>query len=465
MSTNNAHQSVRSIQVRLFLLLLRAFGIVVLLMVVFLLALTGIFIIYPRTNNPFSYSPLATSLESYYVAHGNWQGVERIFTARTLSPFSNQFPRWERSTLLDAQGQVVVDHGQIHSPIIGTVYQDQPGNDRMPLTVDGVQVGTLVYLAAESPTPERAALRYLQPLLFVSIVPAVLTLVIGLFLTRRVVTPLANVISAAQSVASGDLTARVPSSGPDDLRALSDSFNHMAEALETSDRERKNMLADVAHELRTPLSVMRGRMEGIVDGIYPVDDSQIALVLEETYLVERLVEDLRILSLAESRQLHLERRPLDLSDLAKRAASLFEAEAAERGFQFTLDIQPGLPMVIGDAQRIEQVISNLVGNALRYTPEGGHIKIKLDQLPEGVRMQVSDNGLGVSEEDLPHLFDRFWRGERSRSRAAGGAGLGLAIAKQLVEAQGGMISARNLPEGGLEVSFVLPVQTEPAPAG
>ncbi len=456
----NARKSVRSIQVRLFMLLLRAFGIVVLLMVIFLLALTGIFIIYPRNNNPFGLSPLAASLESYYLAHGNWQGVERIYTGRTLSPLAELPPRWGRSLLLDGDGRVVVDHGLTGTSLIGTVYQVQSGDESLPLSVQGIQVGALVYQTNESPAPGRTALRFLQPLVNISVVPAVLTLIIGLFLMRRVVNPLANVISAAQSVAAGDLSTRVQSSGPDDLRALSDSFNQMAESLQSSDRKRRDMLADIAHELRTPLSVMRGRMEGIVDGIYPVDESQIALVLEETYLVERLVEDLRILTLAESRQLHLEQRPVDLGELAKRAASLFEAEAAEKGFRFSLDIQPDLPMVSGDAQRLEQVISNLVGNALRYTPDGGQINIQVDLIPDAVRVRVSDTGPGVPEEDLPHIFDRFWRGDKSRSRAAGGAGLGLAIARQLVEAQGGAIRASNLPGGGLEVTFSLPLQPE-----
>ena len=458
--TNNARKSIQSIQRRLFILLLRAFVIVVLLMVVFLLTLTTIFFALPRNSNFFSNSPLSASLESYYLAHGSWQGVERIVSGQTLSPLADLPPRWNRSVLLDANGVVVVDHGSIHTPLVGTTYQIRPGDEQLPLRVQNVQVGSLVFENIESPSPQRIALRFLQPLVQLSIIPALFTLIIGMLLVRRLVNPLASVIAAAKSVAAGDLTTRVKSSGPDDLRALSDSFNQMAEALENSDRKRRDMLADVAHELRTPLSVIRGRLEGIVDGIYPADQSQIALVLEETYLVGRLVEDLRILTLAESRQLHLEQRPVDLALLARRAASLFEAEANERGFQLSLEIPPDLPQVNGDAQRIEQVISNLVGNALRYTPVGGKITIKADVTDEVVRVRVSDTGEGVPEEDLPFIFDRFWRGDRSRSRTAGGAGLGLAIAKQLVEAMGGIISACNLPESGLEVTFTLPVTAE-----
>jgi signal transduction histidine kinase len=229
----------------------------------------------------------------------------------------------------------------------------------------------------------------------------------------------------------------------------------MAGALERNDRERRDLLADIAHELRTPLTVIRGKLEGIVDGVYPADESHVAPVLEETYVLEKLVEDLRLLTLAEMRQLHFDHEAVDLNDLAGRAADLFSAEAAEKSVTIGLDTEPSLPTVTADPQRVAQVIGNLLSNALRYVPEGGRITITTRRISEGVELAISDNGPGVPESDLPKLFDRFWRGEKSRSRAAGGAGLGLAIARQLIEAQGGRITASNDPEGGLRVAFVL----------
>jgi signal transduction histidine kinase len=231
----------------------------------------------------------------------------------------------------------------------------------------------------------------------------------------------------------------------------------MAASLEQSDNERRNMLADIAHELRTPLTVMRGRLEGIVDGIYPANAEQISPALEETYLLERLVEDLRLLTLAETRQLHFEQREVDLGAVAAHVFDLFQAEAEDK--QIKLSFQhPAEPAVASlDPQRIEQVLGNLVSNALRYTPEGGQVDLTVEKTAGKAILIVSDDGPGVPAEALSSIFQRFWRGEKSRSRASGGAGLGLAIARQLVEAQGGEIQAENRPEGGLKISIQFPL--------
>jgi len=448
--------TVASIQRRLFLLLLRAFAIVVVIVVISLLILTGIWLSTPSRINPITQTPLITSLETYYLVHGNWDGVHRLFVDHAITPLADLPPRWERSLLLDDSGRVVIDRGQTDSSLVGKVYSHQADETQFVLRVNDAPVGTLIVEPNDAPIAWRSALRLLLPVVLLSFFPAILTLVIGMLLMRRVVNPLADVIAAAQSVAAGDLSARVAVRGPDDLRALSDSFNQMANALERSDCERRNMLADIAHELRTPLTVIRGRLEGIVDGVYLPDDVHIAPILESTYLLERLVEDLRLLTLAETRQLHFEKRPVALAELAQRAADLFEAEAAEKGIVLAVQAQADLPMVTVDPQRIEQVIGNLISNALRYTPSGGRVSIGGTHTPTSVGLQVNDTGPGVPEEDLPHIFDRFWRGDKSRSRVAGGAGLGLAIARQLIEAQGGTIRASNLPDGGLQVCFIFP---------
>jgi two-component system OmpR family sensor kinase/two-component system sensor histidine kinase BaeS len=448
--------SVRSIRRRLFVLLLSSFAIVVLLMAVFLLVFTGYFLRSAPNQGPFFQSPLAHSLEIYFLTHGSWGGVQEMF-ARDVVPPSEMPPRWERSLLLDENDRVLADRGRVDTPLAGTIYQVRPGDMTISLQARGVPVGKLVFEQGEANTPWQSVLRLLRPIILFSLFPAVLTLIIGMLLTRRFVAPLSEVISAAQLVAGGDLSTRVQVRGPDDLRALSDSFNQMADALERNDHERRDMLADIAHELRTPLTVIRGRLEGIVDRVYSADDDQIAQVLEQSYLLERLVEDLRLLTLAESRQLHFERRQVDLSVLAEKATSLFEAEAAEKEIDLTLEIEPKLPPINADPQRVEQVISNLLGNALHYALTPGKITVCVTNSTAGVELTVSDNGPGVTETDLPHIFDRFWREEKSRSRVGGGAGLGLAIARQLIEAQGGTIYARNQPGGGLQVGFVLPV--------
>jgi signal transduction histidine kinase len=219
------------------------------------------------------------------------------------------------------------------------------------------------------------------------------------------------------------------------------------------------MLADIAHELRTPLTIMRGRLEGIVDGIYPANADHITPALEETYLLERLVEDLRLLTLAESRQLHFEHSDVNLNDLTNHVIAMFQAEAEDKQISLSAQLPDKATIITADHQRTEQVVGNLVANAIRYTPEGGRVWIKVEEASGSVILSVNDNGPGVAADDLSRIFNRFWREEKSRSRASGGAGLGLAIARQLVEAQGGQISASNLPEGGLQVSCQFQVES------
>ena len=447
--------SVRSIQLRLFTLLLRALSIVVLLSVVFLFVLTGLFIGRSFTLSRFFGSPLYTSLETYYLAHGNWEGVNSVFIEHAISSFPRALPRWEDAILLDDTGRILVYHGSTSSGLVGTIYQNRHGEVSQDLQVNGKKVGTLILWGTDYSHAWQFVYDLLRPVVFLSFLPVVLTLVIGLLLMRRVVTPLSEVIAAAHAVAAGDLSTRVQVSGPDDLRALSDSFNHMADTLDRNDRDRRAMLADIAHELRTPLSIIRGRLEGILDGVYRPDDAQIAQVLEETYLLERLVDDLRLLTLAESGQLHFDTKSVNLGELAERAVSLFDAEAAEHNIELTLLVGPGVVPVKADPQRIEQVIGNLLSNAMRYVPDGGRVVLRVAKIESRIEVSFEDNGPGVPEENLAYMFDRFWREERSRSRSAGGIGLGLAIAKQLIEAQGGAIFASNRPGGGLRVGFTL----------
>jgi signal transduction histidine kinase len=449
--------TIRSVQRRLFVLLLRAFTTVVLLTLVFIFIVAGLFLSFSSAYNPFDRLPLITRLETYYEVRSSWDNVETVFQGQ---PFSLEETRlWKSAIFVGNDGQILAYKGDFQDPMVGQTYVPSKRDAMLPLTVNDREIGRLVLPHSFLPVRGRFALALLAPVGFISIFLAILTILIGLLLLRRVVVPLSQVIAAARSVAAGDLSARVPVSGPDDLRALSDSFNHMAAALELSDRERRDLLADIAHELRTPLTVIRGRLEGVVDGIYPPDEKQIVPALEETYLLERLVEDLRLLTLAETRQLQFEPRDVSLGDLAEHALGLFRAEADENNISLELtNNAPGVQIHV-DPQRTEQVIGNLIGNALRYVPNGGKIWLDVERHEETVILRVNDNGPGVPKDDLPHLFERFWRGEKSRSRGSGGAGLGLAIARQLVEAQGGSIAAKNLPAGGLRVSITFPSAT------
>ena len=437
--------SVRSIQTRLFLLLLRAFIAVVLLTLAIVFALTTYFLSAPSRFNRPERIPLVSRLETFYLARGSWDGVQVIVPI-------GEGRDWENAILIDPEGRILMDRGNSNTELIGSVYKPVEGSRIVPLFVNRQRVGTLALSDTYVPRQVNSALDLLLPVVLISIFLAVLTILIGILLLRRMVNPLAQVVAAARAVAGGDLSARVSVSGPDDLRALSDSFNHMAAALERNNNERRDMLADIAHELRTPLTIMRGRLEGIVDGIYPANTEHITPALEETYLLERLVEDLRLLTLAESRQLHFEQNNVSLNDLSRHVIAMFRAEAEEKQIELTAQLPDADVVITADHQRTEQVVGNLVANAIRYTPEGGKVWITVEKAEGRVVLSVNDNGPGIPPEDLPHIFNRFWRAEKSRSRASGGAGLGLAIARQLVEAQGGQISADNLPGGGLRVS-------------
>jgi signal transduction histidine kinase len=462
--------SVRSIRNRLFLLLLRAFIIAVAFLILFTLLTTGLVLAYPSQSNPLFRLPTTARLETYYIARGNWVGVSTIFA----NSLDIEVSQWNASILLDAQNHIVVDHGQPVDPTLALTYQPASGETVVPIVVNDQVVGKLVTGQHTQPSERLYTYRFLQPVLLASLILAVFATVIALLLTRRVVTPLAEVIAAAEEIAGGHLQTRVPAKGSDDLRDLSDSFNKMADALERNDRERRDMLADIAHELRTPLTVMRGRLEGIMDGVYPVDENSVGPALEEAYLLERLVEDLRLLTLAESHQLAFEKHELDVIEISRRSISMFQAEADEKKISLELVTTLEKALIVADPLRTEQVIGNLISNALRYVPEGGRVWVEIARSQAGngtpspraislanrtgtnskgdeVTISISDNGPGIPEADLPFIFNRFWRGEKSRSRVSGGAGLGLAIAKFLVEGQEGQISARSIPEGGLQV--------------
>lgn len=454
---NKAINSIRSIRRRLILTVVRAFAIVVILMVLSLLAITTYEINNKAKDNPFYRSPSTMLLEAFYIGNGSWANIDKLIYS-SQSP-DQQFPAqdWNDSLVLDQNNVVLIDHGHTDTPLVGQIYLPSQGQPVTPLEAKGQVIGSIVRDLKDLPHPLRLSISVIYPVAEVSLFLGLLAIVIGILLTRRVVNPIAEVIAAAEKVSHGDLSVRIKmKKGNDDLSALVEHFNDMTQALERNDNERRQLLADVAHELRTPLSVLRGRLEGIVDGVYPVNEANIAPVLEETYLLERLVDDLRLLTLAETRQLRFEPREVDLADLLVRIVAIFKPQAAEKGIDLRLQISPPLPTVWIDSQRLEQVIGNIIDNAMRYSNENGTVIVTADPAPEGALITIADNSAGVPEGEVERIFDRFWRSEKSRTRANGGAGLGLAIAKQLIEAQGGKIGAENQPTGGLKIWFILP---------
>jgi len=290
---------------------------------------------------------------------------------------------------------------------------------------------------------------------------------------RDIATPLADVMTAADAVAEGDLSVRVPVPvhGPDEFGRLAESFNRMTEELERADQRRRNLTADVAHELRTPLHIIQGNLEGILDDVYAPSAEHIGATLDETRLLARLVDDLRTLSLAEAGQLPLNREPVDVIEFLADVGTSFSGQAEAAGID--LRVEPALSLsngaesdtpamtIIADVGRLDQVLGNLMANALRHTPSGGVITLRAEPIEGGVRIIVRDTGEGILAEDLPYVFDRFWRGDRSRSHTSGaGSGLGLAIARQLVRAHSGRIGVESEPGRGTTFTIELPAGGE-----
>ncbi len=283
-----------------------------------------------------------------------------------------------------------------------------------------------------------------------------LALALGARVFRSYAIPLADIMEAADAVAAGDLSVRVAERGSPDFQRLAASFNRMATELARTDQQRRNLTADIAHELRTPLHIIQGNLEGVLDGIYPPTAAHMEATLEEARQLARLVEDLRTLSSAEAGELPLVYATVDVRELLADVAASFSGRADLAGI--TLRVEPAEGLALwGDAGRLDQVLTNLVDNALRHTPAGGAVILAANAAGQRILISVADTGVGIPAEDLPFVFDRFWRGDHARSHQGGaGSGLGLAIAYQLVKAHGGTLRVESSPGQGATFFMELP---------
>ena len=264
--------------------------------------------------------------------------------------------------------------------------------------------------------------------------------------------PMGQIFNTIDSVAEGNLSARVPENNSDMFGELNKRFNKMVSELERAEQQRRNLTADIAHELRTPLHIIQGNLEGVIDGVYEATPEHINNTLDETKLLARLVNDLQTLSLAETGQLPLHPTRFLLADLLTDLTSSFSAQAASLGIDLNTSIHDASKEFSADYDRLNQVLSNLISNALRHTPEGGIISIETEAITSGVRFVVKDTGEGIPAEQIPFIFDRFWRGDKSRTGRTN-SGLGLAIAKQLIHAHHGTIEVQS--EIGIGTTFII----------
>jgi len=317
-------------------------------------------------------------------------------------------------------------------------------------------LGSIIYVVQQALAEHFNQNVFISSLL-IAFIFIILAVVLGKYARSSITNPLADVFRIVESVMEGDYTVRLPENRRGSFRPLAMALNQMVDELERTDKLRRNLTADVAHELNTPLHIIQGYLEGIQDGVYQADEETLGIMLEETQLLGRLVADLRTLSLAEAGELPLEMEQVNVGDLVGDVVTSFSGQAETADISLTSESERGL-QVTGDSGRLDQVLSNLVVNALRHTDQGGQVRIKGWKDGEDVLISVKDNGQGIPAEELPLIFERFWRGDRSRQHVDGaGHGLGLAIASQLVKAHGGEISVQSEVGVGTEFTVVLPV--------
>lgn len=335
--------------------------------------------------------------------------------------------------------------------------------EHWPIIVDGALVGELVVegslmgVATTDPAPLVGSVT--RAVFLAAVIAALAGLTLAAVFVRQITRPLVELTHASRRIAHGDLRVRLPVKSADEVGELTATFNQMAASLEKQESLRRNLMADIAHELRTPLTGMQGAIEAMQDGVFPADAENLAALHAEVLLLNRLVDDLRTLANAEAGQLILEKAPVELTDLCRRQVNALQRRAGESGITLTLNCPTHAPSIEADGQRLNQVLLNLLDNALRHTPAGGSVVVSLHAADDSVFVTVTDSGAGIPAADLPHVFDRFYRGDRSRTRATGGSGLGLAIARQIVEAHGGCMWVDSPPPGadhGAEFGFMLP---------
>jgi len=287
---------------------------------------------------------------------------------------------------------------------------------------------------------------------------SITAIVVSFFVSGRIARPVLRMALASRRIAAGRYAERVPAGGEDELGQLAASFNEMAGTLEDVERRRRELIGDVAHELRTPIANLQGYLEGLVDGVVQPSAETWSFLLGETGRLRRLVEDLQELSRAEARQLSINPEPIAPDRLLSLVMARLGPEFADKGLTLANTVGSRLPSVLADEDRVVQVLGNLLSNALRYTPKGGRVELFAERQESQIVFRVRDTGIGVAPENLPHLFERFYRTDRARTRAAGGYGVGLTIARALVEAMGGRIWAESPGPGhGSTFSFTLPL--------
>lgn len=412
---------------------------------------------------------LAPTLAAYFSQNGAWDGVEALLQnpwqtgvmGRGMMMGNMNMGRgmdnehmpmsmntvWEmmglRLLLADSTGRVVAD---TQNEATGSQLTPVDLAAGEPVLAGDTRVGTLLAVSTEltAASPGGEFIRQINQSTWVSVLAAAFAaLIAGSLLFRQIVSPIQRLTNAVQKVAAGDLAQRIEAQSQDEIGQLATAFNQMSAALAHDHELRRNLMADVAHELRTPLSIIQSNLEAMLDGVLPASPEEIASLRDETALLARLVSDLSLLSLAEAGQLKLEKTAADLPSVIRAVLTAQRPRAEAENIMLTEELPALFPPIHLDTDRISQALHNLLANALRYTPAGGAVTVRLRLENQTAWVEVCDTGSGIATEDLPHVFDRFYRSDKSRSRSSGGSGIGLSIVRQLVSAHGGEVFAES----------------------
>ena len=358
--------------------------------------------------------------------------------------------------LYDSDGQPVFTH-----PPSGPV---QPGAAASaPVMVGGRQIGRVTVSRDDGRLFTEEEIQLRQQLIRMHVIAgatsAAIALAAALYLAVTLSRPLRRIRAGAEAMGAGDLDTRVPESGDDEIRAVAEALNGLAETLQQEEGLRKESVADLAHELRTPVMGLLARVEAAQDGVLADETANLAAMHDEALRLTGLLDDLSALAEAERPGLLLSAQEVDLAAIAVMQVGVFADSFAEKGIALSSDAD--MAIVYGEPKRLEQIVVNLLSNALRYTDAGGRVSITVRTAGDDAVLEVADTGIGISVEDVPHVFTRFWRGEKSRSRATGGAGIGLSIVKELVRAHGGHVSVESVPGGGSVFRVLIPQSARP----
>ncbi len=402
-------------------------------------------------------------MTAYYEIYGSWENMQIAGGRLPLPPPSPNIPQNSPSDppafpvsfmLIDQDGRVVTPR-KGYAP--GQLVSEADRQRADSIVIDGETVG---YVIANDRWPgrnelEEAYLNRINQMLLVAMAGAIaLALILSVLFARTLSKPLREITTAILSISCGNLDQKVSVRSRDEVGQVAAAFNQMSAHLARANTLRRQMTADIAHELRTPLSVVVGYLASLSEGLLKPSPERFKIMHDEAQHLQRLVEDLRILSLADAGELPLNFQPVAPGELIGLVAATFRHQAEQRYITLSVQIEPDMPLLYADPDRMLQVLGNLLSNALRYTPEQGYIALASDLCDGRIQLSIQDTGPGIDPDHLPHIFERFYRADSSRHQVQNESGLGLAIAKSIVEAHGGQIFAQSTVGEGTTISMV-----------